>query len=59
MFTLATSTLATISGGYLTLVWDHLVSILGNGGIFLFGVVITVLAIVVHFAWRGLRRVAR
>jgi len=56
-FTVSSSTLATQTSGYLTTVYDYLTSQLSDGGVFLFGVVIVILAIIIHLAWRKLRSV--
>lgn len=56
-FTVSTSTLAAQNGGYLNQVYDYITSTLGDAGVFLFGVVLVLIAVVVHFAWRKLRQV--
>ena len=56
-FAVSTSTLNNQTGGYLQTTYDYVSSQLADGGLFLFGVVITILTIVIWLAWNKLRHI--
>jgi len=56
-FIVSSTALNTVNGSFMTATYDYISSSLSSGGVFLFGLVMTILTIVVWLAWNKIRHI--